>query len=213
MPAVKKESYYELLNITPTATTGEIVEAYDHFKLSQARDSTVLSTDDKEKIQAKIEHAYHTLTNPKTRHDYDKSLNLNTNRAHSGPSASDRQLQKKAKEIQQSKARARSKSGSPVDEKLDRVDGEELRKVREQRGYSPSEVCEITKISSTFLAALEGANVKKLPARVYVQGFVKNLAHLYQLDISSTVKAYLEHFDLVSDENSLTRLKLPTISR
>lgn len=72
------------------------------------------------------------------------------------------------------------------------MDGTQLKQIREKLGLTADDVCRITKIPSRFLKAIESAKVADLPARVYLQGFVKNLAKLYHLDPKTTVEAYLQ---------------------
>lgn len=71
------------------------------------------------------------------------------------------------------------------------MNGPALKHVREKLGLTAEDVCRITKIPSRFLKAIEGTNPDELPARVYLQGFIKNLAKLYHLDPKVTVDAYL----------------------
>ncbi|GEM_PF-1304047 len=71
------------------------------------------------------------------------------------------------------------------------MNGPALKHVREKLGLTAEDVCRITKIPLRFLKAIEGTNPDDLPARVYLQGFIKNLAKLYHLDPKVTVEAYL----------------------
>jgi hypothetical protein len=75
------------------------------------------------------------------------------------------------------------------------VTGTRLREIREKRTLSLDDVSRITKIPTKFLRAIEEDDLKRMPARVYLQGFVKNLATLYRLNPKDTVKSYLEHID------------------
>jgi hypothetical protein len=75
------------------------------------------------------------------------------------------------------------------------ITGARLREVREKRTLSLDDVARITKIPTKFLRAIEEDELRRMPARVYLQGFVKNLATLYRLDPKVTVKSYLEHVD------------------
>lgn len=80
----------------------------------------------------------------------------------------------------------------------DAVSGPVLRNVRERRGLSIDDVSRITKIPIKFIRAIEADDLKHLPARVYLQGFVKNLAILYKMDPKQTVKAYFDYSDRIS---------------
>lgn len=75
------------------------------------------------------------------------------------------------------------------------IEGATLRGLREARGLSVDDVSRITKIPAKFIKAIEGEDKVRLPARVYIQGFVKNLATLYKLDPVSASKTYLQHLE------------------
>ena len=78
------------------------------------------------------------------------------------------------------------------------INGDTLREQRENHSWSVEDVSRITKIPNRYLKALEAQDPPKLPARVYIQGFVKNLATLYKLDPVITAKLYLKSLDLKS---------------
>lgn len=80
----------------------------------------------------------------------------------------------------------------------DECSGTRLREMRAHRGLSMEDVARITKIPSKFLRSIEEDDFKRLPARVYIQGFIKNLAVLYKVDPKMTAKAYLTYLDRVA---------------
>jgi curved DNA-binding protein CbpA len=84
------------------------------------------------------------------------------------------------------------------------VTGATLKSIREKRSLSIDDVSRITKIPTKFIRAIEADDLKQLPARVYLQGFVKNLAALYKLDPKDAVKAYFEHTDKLNAPPSPT---------
>lgn len=71
-----------------------------------------------------------------------------------------------------------------------------LRRVREARKISIEELSGITKISKTYLLAIEEENFSKLPAAVFVRGFVTQVARTLRLPINPVVAAYLNRFNL-----------------
>jgi cytoskeletal protein RodZ len=75
------------------------------------------------------------------------------------------------------------------------LSGTMLKDMREKRSLSIDDVSRITKIPMKFLRAIEEGTPKTLPARVYLQGFVKNLAVLYKLNPNEAAKAYLAWVD------------------
>lgn len=87
---------------------------------------------------------------------------------------------------------------TPEPSRTDECSGTQLREMRAQRGLSMEDVARITKIPSKFLRTIEEDDFKRLPARVYIQGFIKNLAVLYKVDPKTTAKGYLTYLDRVA---------------
>jgi len=69
--------------------------------------------------------------------------------------------------------------------------GELLRKVRESQGVDVAEISAKTKISRTYLKAIEEENPAELPAAVYVRGFVSELAKFLRLDATQVQTTYM----------------------
>lgn len=59
--------------------------------------------------------------------------------------------------------------------------GEYLASVRNQLKYDVKTVSEMTQIKTSYLISLESGDYEKLPADVYVSGFLKSLARLYRI--------------------------------
>jgi len=91
--------------------------------------------------------------------------------------------------------KASRSASTPVEWTEGPLSGVSLRDIRERRALSVDDVSRITKIPSKFIRAIESDDPRQLPARVYLQGFVKNLATLYRLDPKAAAKAYLQHID------------------
>lgn len=69
--------------------------------------------------------------------------------------------------------------------------GDLLRKAREDKGLSLSQVEEATRIRRAYLQALEEEAFDRLPAAVYVKGFLKNYSLFLGLDAQHTAELYL----------------------
>lgn len=67
---------------------------------------------------------------------------------------------------------------------------EYLREVRQHQAYGLKHVSKITNISEKFLEYLEEGYYHKLPADVYVYGFLKKISELYRLDYSVLLEQY-----------------------
>lgn len=76
--------------------------------------------------------------------------------------------------------------------KLENVSGAFLRSVREYRRVSADEIMNILKISKNYLNALEEDDVARLPANVFVRGFVIQYAKALKLEHEKIATAYME---------------------
>jgi curved DNA-binding protein CbpA len=69
-----------------------------------------------------------------------------------------------------------------------------LRKVREARRVSIEEMSSITKVSKTYLLAIEDENFPKLPAPVFLRGFVIQVAKVLRLPGDKVAAAYMARY-------------------
>jgi hypothetical protein len=69
-----------------------------------------------------------------------------------------------------------------------------LRKIRESRKISIEEMAESTKITKSYLTAIEEENFLKLPAAVYLRGFVMQIAKILRLPHEKVATAYMARY-------------------
>jgi transcriptional regulator with XRE-family HTH domain len=69
-----------------------------------------------------------------------------------------------------------------------------LRQIREACGIELREIAERSKIGMAYLSALESEVFAKLPAGVYVRGFLVEYARILGLDAERVKATYLERF-------------------
>lgn len=77
--------------------------------------------------------------------------------------------------------------------KFENVNGAFLKEAREYRGYSQDEIMNILKISRNYINALENDDFSKLPATVFVRGFVIQYAKALKLDAEKLIVPYMAH--------------------
>jgi len=77
-------------------------------------------------------------------------------------------------------------------QKLENVNGSFLRAIREYKRISQDEIINILKISRNYLTALEDDDVSRLPANVFVRGFVIQYAKTLRVDHEKVAAAYME---------------------
>lgn len=73
--------------------------------------------------------------------------------------------------------------------------GSFIRKVREVKKVSLEELSQTTKISKTYILAIEEENYSKLPAPVYVRGFVNQIARVLKLPQQAVATAYHHRYN------------------
>jgi curved DNA-binding protein CbpA len=73
--------------------------------------------------------------------------------------------------------------------------GSFLRRMRETRRISIEEFSEHTKISKTYLRAIEDEIYAKLPAPVYLRGFLTQIAKLLKLPADKVAGAYMARYN------------------
>ncbi len=66
-----------------------------------------------------------------------------------------------------------------------------LRRVREARNVAIEELCDYTKITKTYLFAIEEEKFEKLPAAVYLRGFITQIAKYLKLPHEKVAAAYI----------------------
>lgn len=186
-----QENHYEILKVSPNATIAEIVNAYHAAKNAFAKDSvaaySLFSNDESVSFLKELETAYLTLSNVDRKREYDKSLSLPSPAARaSEPAPAPEPPPPTATEFSQSETLATPPTNT--------INGSWLSQMRELRGMSLEDVARVTKIPRRLIEAIEKEDAKNLPARVYLQGFLQNLAKTYRLD-SAMVKTLVTHFE------------------
>lgn len=199
----REETYYEILKVDPKATVPEIVAAYHRARNAFSKDSvatySLFDEGEAERMLGKFEEAYSTLTNLERREEYDSRLAQGLPYIPSVKTPAT-ELELKRKAAASAEQPVPSSDATPVtapaagNEALETVDGTALKKIRERRGLSVEDVARITKIPARYIRAIEADELRVLPAKVYLQGFVTNLSHLYGLSPKETSASYFDFY-------------------
>lgn len=92
--------------------------------------------------------------------------------------------------------------------------GEYLKKERESRSVSLEDISATTRIRKVFLEAIEGDDTDKLPAEVFVIGFLKAYASYVGLDKDEVVLQYKRYLDSLKNvKEILPPPKKPLLSK
>ncbi len=189
MKSIKDQTYYEILEVSPTATTKDIQRAYEHAKETFHTDSmavySLFTEKEVREIEEAIEEAYQVLMDESSRKSYD--------RTHS-EAVGEHQLERPSETPVASREKKTSLSFTELsfNAQMDRYGGKELKQLRERMGIELQTVAKETKISLKILESLEEENFEKLPALVYLKGFLKSYAQSLGLDPQKVVEGYLE---------------------
>lgn len=179
---------YTVLGANRSSSDDEIRRAYRKHKEIYGADSIATATmlDDGELVaaRARLDEAYDTLLDPIRRRAYDLSVFAEEEEREQRARALPRPALAAEQLLLQSEL---EREIGPDTE----FDGALLRRVRESQGVELGEISSRTKISRVHLAALEEEDFERLPAAVYVRGFVAELAKYLRLDPQQVQRTYL----------------------
>jgi DnaJ-class molecular chaperone len=192
MRGIKDQTFYEILEISPTATAKEIQRAYEHAKETFHADSlavySLFSEEEVNKIQEAIEEAYRVLMDEGLRKSYDQNYFQAVGGQPSGESS-------EAQEIYREKGAPLSFTGISFNTEEDVYRGKTLKQVRERMGIELQTVSKETKVNIKILEWIEEEAIEKLPVLVYLKGFLKSYAQSLGLDPQKVVEGYLRFLD------------------
>lgn len=189
MKDIKDQTYYEILEVSPTVTAKEIQRAYEHAKETFHADSmavySLFSEKEVKEIEEAVEEAYRVLMDESSRRSYDQ--------AHSR-TVEEQSLEKPSGTQVASREKRASLSFTDLsfNAEVEHYRGRELKQVRERMGIELQTVSKETKISLKILESLEEENFEKLPALVYLKGFLKGYAQCLGLDSQKVVEDYIQ---------------------
>ncbi len=282
----EERTFYDLLEVSPDASPGEIRSAYLRVKAAYRKDSVALYSliDESEttELLKKIEEAFHVLSQPELRREYDtrhgtllgaapepapvqakapapnvvsidrmppmdhsasdpsilippttdferRGTDLSSRVQH-GPSAfgpafdttneaheSDSIFNPAPEAPRPAPVAAPARTENPIPIRhpsdafneqaiVQEVQSEQewrgpfLRKVREARNVPLEELSDYTKISKSYLIAIEEENYARLPAPVYLRGFITQMAKYLRLPHEKVSQAYVARFNAAMAE-------------
>jgi len=166
-------THYEALDVDRGATPEALEKAYQHnlavYDEAGVATYSLLDGDQRRAARGRIEEAYRVLSDPALRAAYDTELALR--RAASGTvDAAGRRL--------------------PV-ALPDPVTGADLKRFRESRGVTLAKIAADSKVGKRTFEDIEGDRFERLPAVVYVRGFLQEYARAVGLDPRATAESFL----------------------
>ena len=182
-------NYYEMLNVKPDAAFSEIRHAYNAAMQMYQADSMIshsfFSQEERKQILSFVEKAYLTLISEKERLSYVSELirqgvltatkwkvslkkpvcifDINRNPVRKSVLKSTDELREK---IAQNKRIAEIIAQAEIS-------GADLKEIRNKLDVPIEHIAQETKISSYYIKNIEEGNISRLPAAVFLKGFIK----------------------------------------
>lgn len=208
-------NYYEMLDIKPNATALEIRAAYNSALQMYQPDSLVsysfFSQKERKEILARLEKAYSTLINEKEREIYNNELIRAgvLEPTEIGPAAKrpvsifdfNRQKDTSLPKVRGSELKTKISQNQRVSEIILRQDikGADLKEIRNELGVTIETIHQQTKIRLDYLHWIEDDKTEKLPAPVFLKGFIK--AYLKCLCIEPADEISTRYIDSLGHKN------------
>jgi Helix-turn-helix domain len=224
-----KNNYYEILEVSTTATQHDILLAYQKAKLTYSDSNMAIrsafSGEELQELMKLVDEAFLVLSNQNYRHIYEQRLNTKSysesDITFNGIKDFTQDTDPKntvEKLIQKHSAMAHKAEPVPAqvpvvelvpaDETFEHEmqaqtewSGDFLRKVREYKKISIDKLQESTKVNPWYLKALETMDVKNLPATVFVRGYVIQMAKELGLNEKNVADSYMKIYKSKLEHN------------
>jgi len=200
MKPIADMDHYEVLEVAPGTAGAELERAYQLAMATYADDSlagySIVDSGDAAVMRDRIEIAYRVLSDQQARSAYDIGLEASPAAELASPAAAElRIVEDPAPEQHLERIESVEAFESFGDEESGDYDGPRLRRSRLRRGLSIEDVSRVTKVKPSYLELIEEEAFGRLPARVYLRGFVMAYAGAVGLDPKAVAASYLERFD------------------
>lgn len=220
-----ENNYYEILEISPTANQHDILVAYHKAKATYSPSNEQIKQSFTESeindLSQLVEEAFGVLSNQEFRQIYEQQLN---SKSYSEANMSfgilkgivsesvSRPIEKiiqypfslKEYQIQENKSNLVA-----IDENFEKEiseqeqwTGEFLKKVREYKQVSISDLHLKTKVNPWYINAIESCDIANLPAAVFVRGYIVQIAKDLGLDSKKVADSYMKIYKSKSDSKS-----------
>ena len=183
MKPLREQNFYEVFEISMSATREQIEQAYELAKKTYGDNSlatySLFDSEERKEIIRKIHLAYETLSDENRRSQYDQDvLGLV---APGKPTPPVSEPVKTAPVVAASDpSKASAETFEPVEIKS--LTGVQLRQIRERRGIPLQEIANKTRINITYFEFLEKNQFRSLPPPVYLRSYVVQYARFLGLD-------------------------------
>ena len=225
MKKIEDLNYYELLEVSPSASAQDIHRAYERVRRIYEPNSIALyslfTSDETAAIHRRIEEAYRTLIYEDNRRKYDAQLREVSELPDLPPPPPPRAFEPAAARtalpplpeakpfIPEPEPQPLPEPAPPIPEKQQPEDiaavaqfigeftGPAIKALRDQLGISQRAVANKTKIGLRYLDYIEAEEYAKLPARPYLRGFIMLYAKALGCDAERMAGDYMKRYDAV----------------
>ena len=212
MKALDEQDHYEVLEVQPGAGYEDIERAYRLTRAAYGDGAmglySVFSNEDAAVIRGRIDEAYRVLTDPGDREQYDAELGIKQQepitpmavaRDFADALISDREEYEREARVAAAEVATAVEVIEDVDADIDEenksFDGAALRRSRMRRGVELDQIADVTKVTVKYLRYIEDEAFDRLPAEVYVRGFVSAYARAIGLDARRVANTYMERVE------------------
>ena len=211
MKRLTEQNYYVLLGVSPKASFEEVQSAYDEAVSIYSNDSistySLFTQEEREQILARLVDAYKILTNSQLRKEYNQILvekgELSPQKIGFSSLEETAVPKGKLREVSVESLIQEEKSenlNQTSDTTLDlfngytSVTGKSIKMLRLAREITLEEVYRKTNIPKQTLKDIEEEHFEKLPALVYLKGFLKAYAGALTVNQAQMVDGYVKRF-------------------
>ena len=212
MKPLIEQDYYTLLGISPNSSLEEVQVAYNEALSVYSTDSiatySLYTEEERKQILSRLLDAYKTLMDSQLRKEYNQSL---IKRGELSPDEIAVSLQEEAAIPRGTLREVTAESLIHQDERGDRqkqniesafslfdeltaVTGRDIRMIRVAKDLSLEAIYRKTNIPIKTLQHIEEERFEKLPALVYLRGFLKLYAKILDVDQAQMTDGYVQRF-------------------
>ncbi len=224
MKKIENLNYYELLEVSPSASAQDIHRAYERVRRIYEPNSIALyslfTAEETAAIHQRIEEAYRTLIYEDNRRKYDALLREQNEMPEMPPPSPPRAYEPPAArplpplpagkppvaEAEPLPApppeKPQSEDITAMSQFIGEFTGPAIKALREQLGLNQRAVANRTKIGMRYLDYIEAEEFAKLPARPYLRGFIMLYAKALGCDAERMVGDYMKRYDAAMESKT-----------
>jgi curved DNA-binding protein CbpA len=211
MKRLTEQNYYDLLGVSPKASFEEVRSAYDEAVSIYSNDSipaySLFTQEERERILARLVDAYKILTNGQLRKEYNQILiekgelspqeiGFSSLEEAAVPKGKVREVSVESLVREEESENLNQAGDGTLDlfEEYSSATGQSIKTVRLAREMTLEEVYRKTYIPRHTLEDIEEERFEKLPALVYLKGFLKAYADTLTVNRAQMVDGYVKRF-------------------